>query len=75
LELEKPLKGHLAQLPALNRDTCSSLRAPSSLTLGVSWDGTPPHLTAAPQGLHTGARMVRVVQSDSQSASEDSTVA
>ena len=43
LELEGTLNGHLVQLPALNRDTCSSIRCsepcPQSLTLNVSKDG------------------------------------
>ena len=44
LELKGTHKGYLVQLPALNRDTHSSISAqsPSSLTVAVCRDGAPP---------------------------------
>ena len=39
--LEGSLKGHLAEPPATSRDTYSSIRAPSNLTMSVSRDGAP----------------------------------
>ena len=47
-ELQGTLKGHLVPLPALSRDTHSSISAhsPSSLTLAVCRDGAPTTLCA-----------------------------
>ena len=47
-ELEGTLQGHLVALPALSRDTHSSVSAqsPPSLALAVCRDGAPPPLWA-----------------------------